>query len=434
MHPDRYHMSPQELHRLPVLRAVLTKQMTQIEAATGLGLSTRQVRRLQQRVARDGPGGLAHRARGRRSNARTPVARRAEVLALIRTHYPDFGPTLVSEHLAQHHQRSFSAETVRQWMRAAGLWAGRRRPRPHRQWRERRACAGQLVQMDGSHHAWLEDRGPRLVLMGYVDDATGRVYARFYPSEDLAAVFDSFGRYCRRYGMPQAVYLDKHTLYRSPKIPTLAEQLAGTVPQSQFERALAALGVQVIHADSPQAKGRVERLFRTLQDRLVKTLRLARVTTLADANRVLRLFLMAYNRRFTRAARQPGDCHRPVPHGLRLAHILCVHQPRVVANDDTIQIHGQRLQLQPRDRQAVAHRRVTVALRAPGRLQVLTGSTNIPYRRLPAARPRPSPVRPRPPTGRRRYAPPPATHPWRRSARTKRTFLFGAKADISILV
>ena len=433
MNPDRCTMSQQELQRVPVLDAVLTQRMTQTAAAGCLQLSTRQVRRLQQRLARDGPGGLAHRARGRASNARTPAPQRARALALIRTHYPDFGPTLASEQLAQRHALRCSAETVRQWMRAAGLWAGRRRARPHRQWRERAACTGQLVQMDGSHHAWLEGRGPRLVLMGYVDDATGRVAARFYPSEDLAAAFDSFQRYCRGAGIPQAVYLDKHTIYRSPKTPTLAEQLAGTVPQSQFERALAELGVHVIHANSPQAKGRVERLFRTLQDRLVKALRLARVCSLAEANRFLRTFLVAYNRRFTRPARQPGDLHRPVPRGLRLDQILCVQHSRVVANGDRIQINGRRLQLRRRGGRGRLPPRVTVTRRPQGRLRVLDAQQVLAYCVLPVPPPAPPPPV-RWPHRRRRVTPPSAAHPWRRPAPMKRTVLFGAKADISILV
>ena len=434
MHPDSYHMSQQELQRVPVFEAVRTHQMRQVEAAHSLGLSTRQVRRLQHRFAQEGPSGLAHRARGRPSNARTPAPRRTQALVLIRTRYPDFGPTLAGEMLAQRHHLRVSDETLRQWMRAAGLWAGRRRARPHRQWRERAACPGQLVQMDGSHHAWLEARGPRLVLMGYVDDATGTVWARFYPSEDLAAAFDSFHRYCRRYGMPQAVYLDQHTIYRSPKTPTLEEQLRGHVPQSQFERALAQLGVRLIHAHSPQAKGRVERLFRTLQDRLVKALRLAGCTTLADANHVLRGFLLAYNRRFTHAARQPGNLHRPVPSELRLESILCVQQPRVVANDGTIQIDGHRLQLVPRTPRSLAKRAVTVTQAARGPLRVVHEGTVIPYRPVPVVLPRrPLPSRLRPTRVPRRAHRPAADHPWRLTTPNKRTFLSWSKADISTL-
>jgi transposase-like protein len=435
MPPDRYHMSQQELQRVPVVQAVCTKQMTQVEAARQLGLSPRQVRRLQHRFAQEGPSSLAHRARGRPSNARTPARVRTQALALIRARYPDFGPTLAGEMLRASHRLSVSDETLRQWMRIDGLWAGRRRARPHRQWRERAACVGQLVQMDGSHHAWLEARGPKSVLMGYVDDATGTVWARFYPSEDLPAAFESVRRYCRQYGIPQAVYLDKHTIYRSPKTPTVDEQLRGVWPQSQFERALAQLGIRVIHANSPQAKGRVERLFGTLQDRLVKALRLAGCTTLLEANRVLRSFLVMYNRRFARAARQPGNLHRPVPTGLQLESILCVHQPRVVANDGTVQLNGHRLQLLPATRRSVAQRRVTVTQRATGQLRVLLEGTVVPHRRLPVVSPCAVPPRRLRATRLPQCAHRPAAdHPWRLTSRhKKRTFLFGTKADISIL-
>jgi transposase len=406
-------MSQQELHRVPVITAVLAKQLCQAEAAQMLGLSTRQVRRLSRWLQQEGPAGLAHRARGRPSNARLAPRVRERALTLIRQHYPDFGPTLASEMLAARHQIRLSEETLRGWMRQAGLWAGRRRPRPHRAWRERAACLGQLVQLDGSHHAWLEARGPRLVLMGYVDDATGRVWARFYPSEDLPAAFDSFGRYARRYGLPQAVYLDKHTIYRSPKTPTLEEQLAGQWPQSQFERALAELGVRMIHAHSPQAKGRVERLFGTLQDRLVKSLRLAGAQTLPEANRHLQGFLSAYNARFRRAARELADLHRPVPPTLQLDQILCVQEARIVANDDTIRVQGQHLQLRAPNGQSLAQRRVTVLLRADGRRRVLDGQAALAATPLPPPRPRQTGL----PRRRGRVQPPPLSHPWRRYPR-----------------
>lgn len=435
-------MSQQELQRLPVIEAVAAKRITQLEAAQCLGLSTRQVHRLTQAFKQAGPAGLAHRHRGRPSNHRLPARLRERTLDLIRARYPDFGPTLACEKLAARHTIHVSDETLRQWMRQAGLWAGRRRPRPHRQWRERAACLGQMVQLDGSHHDWLEGRGPRGVVMGYVDDATGRVYARFYPAEDLAAALDSFTRYCRRYGIPQCVYLDKHTIYRSPKEPTLEDQLQGREPQSQFERALSELGVQLLHANSPQAKGRVERLFGTFQDRLIKELRLAGVRTLAHANRFLARFLPVYNRRFARAARQPGNLHRPVSRGLRLDRILCVKEPRVVANDGTIQVNGAFLQLRPSPQISLAKRTVTVTFSPQRRLHVLYAGQTVSYRRLPV-RPR-SPAKP---TSRvivlsrvRRDPRPAPDHPWRQfdyAQRLKqlkqRTVLSWPKPDISTL-
>jgi hypothetical protein len=312
-----------------------------------------------------------------------------------------------------------------------------------------------MVQMDGSHHRWLEERGPEFVLMGYVDDATGRVYARFYPSEDREAAFDSFGRYCRLYGIPQSVYLDKHTIYKSPAEPTLEEQLAGRKPQTQFERALGELGSRVIHAHSPQAKGRVERLFRTFQDRLIKEMRLSRIRTLPEANRFLKGFLARYNRRFSRAPRQPGNLHRPVPAGEFLGRALCVKTPRVVTNDGTIQFGGRRLQLLPPGIRPLAKKGVLVTVSPKGRMRVLYDGKELGYRAIPR-QPKPRPAAeelPRTPRGR----PIPPSHPWRngsfdRMLRRKkiqdhrktqylkrvqelqnRTFLSWGKADISTL-
>lgn len=412
-------MSQKELQRVPVIESVLAKQVSQVEAAVCLELSTRQARRLERRFEREGPGGLAHRSRGRRSNQAKPPKFRSWVLELIREKYPDFGPTLASEKLAERDQIVVSNETLRLWMRAEGLWAGRRRPRPHRQWRERRACYGQMVQMDGSHHDWLEGRARKLVLMGYIDDATSKAYARFYDSESLPAALDSFKRYCRLYGMPQSVYLDKHTIYRSPKEPTVEDQLQGKDPQSQFERALAELGVQMIHANSPQAKGRIERLFKTLQDRLVKEMRLVHIKTLEEANRFLKGFLARYNRRFSKAPRQPGNLHRPAPVGKVLDQVLCVKEPRVVTNDGTIRINGERLQLLPSGLRPLAKKGVTVTISPKGRMGVLYEGKELAYRVLPE-QPRLK-VESNPFEAARSFPQmahkPAANHPWRKFAR-----------------
>lgn len=420
MSQDVITMSQKELQRLPVLQAILKKQTTQGEAAHCLDLSSRQVRRLQERLKQKGPEGLRHRSRGRRSNRAKSERLRQQVLGLIRDEYADFGPALACEQLAQRHKIYLSDETVRIWMRQEGLQAGCRRPRPHRRWRERSACLGQMVQMDGSHHDWLEGRGPKLVLMGYIDDATGRVYGRFYLSEDLAGALDSFKRYCRLYGIPQSVYLDKHTIYRSPKEPTVEEQLKGWVPQSQFERALSELGVRVIHANSPQAKGRVERLFRTLQDRLVKAMRLAGVRTLSEANRFLASFLTGYSRRFARVAREFGNLHRPAPAGDYLSRILCVKKPRVVANDWTIQIDSQHLQLLPSGPRSLAKRGVMVTISPQGVMRVLHEGREVRYRVLPAQMPpKLKPSRSGWPSVRRGHAQPQG-HPWRQYERVQR--------------
>ncbi|MEK7272617.1 MAG: ISNCY family transposase, partial [Nitrospirota bacterium] len=277
---DRVIMSVKELRRVHVIRQTMEKTLTQVKAGILLGLTPRHIRRLIERVTQAGDQGLAHRGRGTPSNRRIPETVKAKGLQLYEKRYGDFGPTLAAEKLAECHGITISAETVRGWLREAGVVHFRRRKRPHRAWRERKAHVGELVQLDGSHHDWFEGRGSRCVLMAYIDDASSRVYARFYAYEGTIPAMESFTRYVMQYGVPLAVYADKHTTYHSPAPPTVDEQLAGVKPTSQFGRALRELGVELIPAHSPQAKGRVERLFKTVQDRVIKERRLADVSTL----------------------------------------------------------------------------------------------------------------------------------------------------------
>lgn len=338
-------MSGKELRRVHVIRRVMDKQITQVKAGALLGLTTRHVRRLIQRVEQEGDKGLAHRGRGKPSNRQIREKVKAKVLALYEQRYGDFGPTLAAEKVAERHGIRLSAETLRQWLRERGIDHFTRRKRPHRAWRARRAHRGELVQLDGSHHDWLEGRGPRCVLMAYIDDASSQVFARFYAYEGTIPALDSLRRYVTRYGIPLAVYTDKHTTYKSPAEPTVEEHLAGRKPQSQFERSLGELGIETIHAHSPQAKGRVERLFATFQDRLIKELRLAGITTLEAANRWLEDYLPRYNQRFAVPPAQGADLHRPSPPSGQLARILCLKTKRVLRRDWTVAHHGQLYQI-----------------------------------------------------------------------------------------
>lgn len=426
-------MTAQETRRLYVIQQLLERKLRQSHAAELLGRSTRQIRRLAQRVRQQGPQGIAHRLRGRRSNRRHPEAQRQRALALYQTHYHDFGPTLACEKLAAQHRLALGRETLRRWLVVAGLWTGQRHRPRHHQWRERKACRGELVQVDGSHHAWLEARGPVLVLMAYIDDATSEVYARFYDYEGTRPAFDSFARYVRRYGLPQSVYVDRHTTYRSPGRRTVADELAGRRrPQSQFERALGELGVQVIPAYSPQAKGRVERLFGTLQDRLVKELRLAGVSTREGANQFLEGYLPCHNRQFRVPARSPVTLHRPCPAAAVLRRALTIRQPRALRPDNTIQHDGQTYVLQ---RRWNGQRPTTIQteVRLDGKLYLLAGTRPVRYRAV-ASRPGvvAAPVA-TPPRGRQRVRIPAPDHPWRRFTLSEnRTVLLGRKEDISI--
>ena len=342
---DTVQMSVTELKRVHVIRQVMAKALRQREAGEVLGLTTRQVRRLLQRVRAEGDAGLVHRSRGTPSHRQYRPALKARALRLYAKHYGDFGPTLAAEKLAEQHSITLSAETLRGWLRAAGVTHFQRRKQPHRAWRARKAHRGELVQVDGSHHDWFEGRGPRCVLMAYIDDASSQVFARFYAYEGTIPALDSFRRYVLDYGLPLALYTDQHTTYKSPAVPTVEEQLADRRPHSQFERALAELGVTVLHAHSPQAKGRVERLFKTLQDRLVKDLRLAGLATLEAANQFLETWLPRYNQRFVVPPAQPTDLHRPRPTCRDLDQSLCLKTTRVLRRDWTVAHHGQLYQI-----------------------------------------------------------------------------------------
>ena len=337
---------PRELKRLDVIRKVMERVIKQVEAAEILSLSGRQIRRIVKRIRREGDRGIVHRLRGRPSNRRTPDPVKDKVIRLYRAQYKDFGPTLASEKLLEREGIRMSDETLRRWLLEAGDWKKSRRHRSHRQWRERKAHEGEMVQMDGSHHDWFEGRGPWCVLMGYIDDARGRVFGRFYGYEGTIPAMDSFKRYIRKYGLPLSVYLDRYKTYKSTAKPSLEDELNDREPLSDFERALKELGVEVRHANSPQAKGRIERLFRTLQDRLVKEMRLRRISTLEEANAFLEEYLPIYNRRFSVRPRERGNLHRPLARGLDLDAILCIKTERTLRNDFTVAHHRKLYQVE----------------------------------------------------------------------------------------
>ncbi len=405
---DRLLMSTKELRRLHVIQQVVDGKITQVDAAQAVGLTDRQIRRLVARVRQEGARGLVHRSRGRPSNRAMAPRTKAWILRRYAARYPDFGPTLAAEKLAERDGIQLSDETLRGWLLQAGIPHFRRRKRPHRQWRARKAHRGELVQIDGSHHAWLEARGPACVLMGAIDDATGTVFARFYEYEGTLPALDSVTRYIRRHGIPLRVYVDKHSTYKSPGEPTIEEQLQGRGPQSQFERALAELGVEVLHAHSPQAKGRIERLFGTFQDRLIKELRLAGIATIAAANRFLDGYLPTYNRRFAVAATGAGDLHRPIPPGVDLQSVLCLKTSRALRNDCTVAHNGHLYQVHDNVRTA----RVAVHERVDGTMQITHRGQPLRYSAI-AARPR-RPQATAPATSGRARPRPAPDHPWRR--------------------
>ena len=367
-----------ELKRLHVIRKVLEKVIKQVEAAKILSLSYRQIQRCVQRVKVEGDQGIVHKSRGRGSNRRLADRVKERVIKLYRKRYPGFGPTLASEKLLEREKIKISDETLRGWLLESGDWKKVRKKGVHRQWRERKEHFGEMVQMDGSHHDWFEGRGPECVLMGYIDDATGEAFGRFYEYEGTMPALDSFRRYIQRCGIPLSVYLDKHTTYKSPAKPTIEEELQGIEPLSEFERALQELGVEVIHAHSPQAKGRIERLFGTLQDRLVKEMRLRGIKSIEEANRFLEEYWTIYNRKFAVQARGKGDLHRSLPRGLNLDNILCVKAGRALRNDFTVAYNKKLYQIEDPIRAG----QVKVHERPDGSIVIRSKDRSLKYREI----------------------------------------------------
>src|SRR5512141_1746473 len=266
-------MSQKERVRLSVMKQVQEEDLKLVEASEVLGLSYRQAKRVWARYQQQGDRGLVHLARGKPGKRAKPAKVKARILARYEERYADFGPTLAAEYLAEEGLK-VDHETLRRWLLAQGKPRMRRRRQRHREWRERKPCLGAMVQLDGSQHDWFEGRAPRCVLMVMVDDATNRVWAQFFEEETTRASYDVFEAWVRRWGLPQSLYVDKDSIYRCEGLGSIAEQMAGKEPQTQFGRAMEQLGVELILANSPQAKGRVERMNGTLQDRLVKALRL----------------------------------------------------------------------------------------------------------------------------------------------------------------
>jgi transposase len=326
-------MSYEELDRVRVIERVIEKRMTQREAARMLGLTSRQVRRLERAYARDGAGSLASKHRGRPSNRRLASDLRREALATVRSRYEGFGPTLAHEKLTELHGLKLSVETLRHWMVEDGLWV----PRAHRepriqQPRGRRPCRGELIQIDGCDHEWFEERAARCTLLVFVDDATSALMElRFCESESAFSYFAAMRSYLAQHGKPVALYSDKATVFRV----NTKEPGAGT-GVTQFVRALGSLNIDLLCAHSPAAKGRVERAHLTLQDRLVKELRLREISDLAAANAFAPEFIADYNRRFACAPRSEHDAHRLLHSSDDLARIFSWQETRLVSKSLTL--------------------------------------------------------------------------------------------------
>lgn len=408
-------MSGKERSRLLVCTRVLDQHMS-LKAASGvLNISYRQMRRVFRRFATEGDVGLVHRSRGRSSNRGYDPEFKAAVLVRYQERYDGFGPTLAAEKLVED-GLALDHKTLRRWLLAAGI-AKKRRKRPvHRAARPRKAHFGQLVQLDGSPHAWFEDRAPSSCLMEMIDDATGTRLAFVCEAETTADAMRILKGWIERYGVPEALYTDRHTIYVTDREPTIQEQLDGDEPLSAFGTACADLGIVIIPAGSPQAKGRVERAHGLLQDRYVKELRLEEASTIDEANRMLADgFTDDINTKFAVAPAKAEDRHRPVRRDEDLAQILSLKQTRTVANDFTIRHDRRILQIDKQRGLPRPESTVTVARYLDGSLHVLSDGNELAYtdvtdklRTQIASQPKT--ITPQ------RYAKPAADHPWRKSA------------------
>ncbi|HEV7309468.1 ISNCY family transposase [Ensifer sp.] len=371
-------MSERDLQRIEVLSKVIAGRMTLVSASHVLELSTRQVRRLLERINTGGAASIRHKAIGRPSNNRISDGVRDYAMAIVRERYVDFGPTLAAEKLVELDGLTVSRETLRQWMADAGLWLSRKQRRTFHQPRLRREAYGELVQIDGSEHRWFEDRGPPCSLLVFVDDATGRLMQlRFVRSESAFTYFEALALYLRHHGAPVAFYSDKHSVFRVAK-----KDAKGGQGMTQFGRALCELNIEILCANSSQAKGRVERMNRTLQDRLVKELRLAGIDDMEAGNAFLPGFTEHYNARFSIVPARPDDLHRPMNLAPdRLAEILCKREQRYVGAQLTFSFERQRIMLEETEvTRGLAGRYVETYAYADGRLDVRWKGHSLPYR------------------------------------------------------
>jgi len=419
-------MTQRDVDRIRILHKALEKRITQRKAGELLDLCRVHVNRLCQKIKEKGDRAIIHGLRGRPSNHQLPAGLADKAISKIKERYSDFRPTFAAEKLLELDKIKLSAETVRRLMITANLWADKKRKATHRQWRERKDCFGEMVQMDGSDHDWFEDRGAGCVLLASIDDATSRIFLRFTEHEDTRNLMQFSQTYIKKFGKPRSFYVDKDSVYVTNRQPNLEEELQGRkYALTQFTRAMDVdLEVKVINAGSPQAKGRVERLFETLQDRLVKELRLAGISTLPAANRFLdQTYLAKHNQKFSVPPKNKTDVHRPVRKTeAELDAIFSFQEERILCNDYTIRWRNRLFQIEKHQPFFLLPRtRVIVEERLNGRIKIRYKGKYLKMHeidqreiRKPPPEPILSTVKPR------RYNPnstPAADHPWRRDFR-----------------
>lgn len=404
-------MSASERRRLIAVTRVVAGEMTVRECARSLDISERTAQRLLARYRSEGDAGLVHRSRGKPSGRQTDPALRQRILRRYRECYCDFGPTLGAEVLADDGLQ-VNPETLRLWLIQEGLWQPRKSRRVHRSWRERKACFGELVQLDGSVHGWFEDRGPRCFLMNMVDDATGHTLCLFAPEESTLAAMQVTEAWIRQHGIPAALYTDRKNVYVTDRQPTPEEVLRGQEPLTQFGRACHQLGIRMSVAHSPQAKGRVERMNGTLQSRFIKLMRLRGIGSIEQGNAFLKEWLPRHNARFQRPARSTLDMHRALDQEPDLKSIFCRHELRSLQSDWTVRFQNQWMQVLADNPLPKQGSRITVECRQDGSLRLSYKGQPLTYRPLPQRPERPQTHTPTQPAT--APAKPTDDHPWRK--------------------
>ena len=390
-----------ELKRLHVIRKVIEGTLTQREAADLVSLTERQIRRIVKRIREEGDGGIRHKVT-RQAIPQKAALQGEDRAACTATPIPT-SALPCSPRSSQSVKASPSAgRRCGPGSLKTEEWKKHRKRKAHRQWRERKDHYGEMLQMDGSHHDWFEGRGPKCVLMGYIDDATGSVYGRFYGYEGTIPAMDSLKRYITEYGLPMSVYLDKHTTYKSW---VRRDEFREVEPISQFGRALHELGVKMLFAHSPQAKGRIERLFNTFQDRMVKEMRLKGVSTIEEANRFLVSYLPVYNERFSVMPKEKEDLHRTV--NVDLDTVLCIKTERTLKNDHTIQLGGKLYQIEDK----IRAKRVVVEELIDGSMRIRHKGARVAFHEITQRPAKPEKERPYLPKGKGHR--PPLDSPWR---------------------
>ena len=412
-HKDIIAMSIKEIERLKIITDVIEKKITRKKAALRLNLSSRQIRRLIKRFKAEGASGLTNKHRNSVSNRKLPDEVKSEVLSLYKTKYSDFGPTFFCEKLFELHQITLSKETARKWLLEEGLWQRERKTKVRKQLRERKHCFGEMLQLDGSHHDWFEKRRDKAVIMSFIDDATGMIFARFYEYEGTIPAMDLLKRYIEKYGLPMSIYSDRHTTYKSTDKNKEA--------LSQFERALGELGIELIHAHTPQAKGRIERSFGTLQDRLVKEIRLMNISDIESANSFLEEYLPVFNSKFNVIPLDNTDVNVKIGSEVNLDSFLCIKKQRVVKNDNTISHNTKIYQLKP----IVRAKTVTVEEHMDGSIHINYNGVYLDYKEIIQ---RPIKSKEKVTVIKKKYIPP-SDHPWRKSFKNYFQYELSQKAD-----